>query len=80
MLAKSNVTLSLAKEAINRGLDVSLYSSLYLEEQCFALCFATEDQKEEMAAFMEKRKPESKGNRKPLAMVLLFDRIIEEEV
>ena len=61
MLGKSSVALSLAKEAINGGSDASLYSGLDLEGQCFALCFATEDQKEGMAAFLEKRKSEFKG-------------------
>jgi enoyl-CoA hydratase len=35
---------------------MSLPDALDLEAQCFALCFATEDQKEGMKAFMEKRK------------------------
>ena len=63
MLGKSNVTLSLAKGAINRGSDASLCSGLDLEGQCFAICFAIEDRKEEVAAFMEERKLESRGNR-----------------
>jgi len=64
MLGKSSVTLSLAKGAINGGSDANIYSGLDLEGQCFAPCFATEDRKEEMPALPEKRKPESKGNRK----------------
>ncbi|MFO7997008.1 MAG: enoyl-CoA hydratase-related protein [Dehalococcoidia bacterium] len=61
LLVKSSVALSLAKEAINGGSDASLHSGLDLEGQCFALCFATHDQKEGMAAFLEKRKPEFRG-------------------
>jgi len=36
-------------------------AGLDLEGECIALCFATEDQKEGMAAFLQKRKPEFKG-------------------
>ena len=61
ILSKSSVALSLAKKAINSGADMSLSSGLDLETQCFARCFATEDQKEGMKAFMEKRKPEFKN-------------------
>jgi len=61
ILSKSSAALSLAKEAINTGFNVDLSAGLDLEGQCFALCFATEDQKEGMAAFMQKRKPEFKG-------------------
>jgi enoyl-CoA hydratase len=61
MLAKGSVTLSLAKEAINGGSDANLYCGLDLDGQCFALCFATKDQKEGMAGFLGKRKPESEG-------------------
>ena len=59
----SGETLSLAREAINGGSDASLCSGLDLEGQCFAIWFAIEDRKEEVAAFMEKRKLESRGNR-----------------
>lgn len=60
-MAKSSVALSLAKLAINSGADIDLASGLNIEMQCFALCFATEDQKEGMSAFLEKRKPQFKG-------------------
>jgi len=60
LLSKSSVALSLAKKAITSGADTNLASGLDLEAQCFALCFATEDQKEGMAAFLQKRKPEFK--------------------
>lgn len=58
---KGGVALSLAKAAISGGSNMDLSSGLDLEMQCFALCFATEDQKEGMSAFMDKRKPQFKG-------------------
>jgi len=61
LMSKSRIALFLAKEAINGGINMDLASGLDLEAQCFAHCFATEDQKEGMSAFMEKRKPEFKG-------------------
>jgi len=61
LLAKSGRTLALAKTAVTGGAGMSLTDGLNLEEQCFALCFATEDQKEGMKAFMEKRKAEFKN-------------------
>ena len=57
MLEKSSVILALAKLAINNGANVDLETGLNFELQCFSQCFATEDQKECMAAFIEKRKP-----------------------
>jgi len=56
LLTKSGRILSLIKTAVNSGANMSLPDALDLEAQCFALCFATEDQKEGMKAFMEKRK------------------------
>ena len=55
--AKPRVALALAKFAINRGLDADLQTALDYEIECFAQCFATQDQKEGMRAFLEKRKP-----------------------
>ena len=61
LLTRSSVILSLAKAAITGGAGMSLPDALSYESQCFALCFATEDQKEGMKAFMEKRKAEYKN-------------------
>jgi enoyl-CoA hydratase len=61
MLEKSSVILSLAKLAVNNGANVDLETGLNMEIQCFSQCFATEDQKESMKAFLEKRKPEIKN-------------------
>jgi enoyl-CoA hydratase len=61
LLAKSSLILSYAKQAFNTGLDMDLAAALDLDECYFARCFATEDQKEGMKAFIEKRKPEFKN-------------------
>ena len=60
LLTKSSAALSLAKAAINGGWQMPLSAALDLEMHCFSLCFATEDQKEGMSAFIEKRKPNFK--------------------
>ena len=54
---KSKIALALAKSAIQRGLDMDLPTALNYEIECFAQCFASQDQKEGMKAFLEKRKP-----------------------
>ena len=53
----SNAILKLAKSAINNGANTDLDTGLNIEIECFAQCFATEDQKEAMKAYLEKRKP-----------------------
>jgi enoyl-CoA hydratase len=50
-----------AKSATNRAMDVDLVSGLEYEADQFALLFATEDAREGMGAFAERRKPEFKG-------------------
>lgn len=53
--------IKMAKCAINYGYDLSLDSALNLEIQCNAQCFSTQDVKEGVAAFLEKRKPNFTG-------------------
>ncbi len=50
-----------AKAAMNRALDVDLVSGLEYEADQFALLFTTEDAREGMGAFAERRKPEFRG-------------------
>jgi enoyl-CoA hydratase len=58
---KSPVALSAAKDATNRALQGDLGAGLSYEAILFAALFATEDQKEGMRAFAEKRDPQFKG-------------------
>jgi len=58
---KSPIALRLAKEAVNAAYEMSLTDALAHERRLFYLLFASEDQKEGMAAFLEKRKPDFKG-------------------
>lgn len=50
------------KEVLLAGADAPLYTGLMLERKAFELLFASHDQKEGMAAFFEKRKPQYEGN------------------
>ena len=50
----SGPVLAMAKMAINSGVDTDMASGLNMETKCNALCFATEDQKEGMNAFLAK--------------------------
>ena len=59
--ANGPVAVRHAKTAANRSLDVDLISGLEYEADQFSLLFATEDAREGMGAFMEKRKPQFKG-------------------
>jgi enoyl-CoA hydratase len=47
----------MAKESVNRAYESSLSEGVLFERRLFHSCFAMEDQKEGMAAFVEKRKP-----------------------
>jgi enoyl-CoA hydratase len=50
-----------AKEAVNRSFESGLSDGVWYERRLFHAMFATEDQKEGMAAFVAKRKPEFKA-------------------
>ena len=58
---KSPVALRLAKEAVNTAYETDLTHGLAHERRLFYLLFASDDQKEGMAAFMEKRTPDFTG-------------------
>lgn len=49
--------IKMAKHSVNFGYDLALDNALRLEAECCAQCFSTDDQKEGMKAFLEKRKP-----------------------
>jgi enoyl-CoA hydratase len=53
--AMSLPSVMVAKEAVNRAFEVSLTEGVAFERRVFHALFATEDQKEGMAAFVEKR-------------------------
>jgi enoyl-CoA hydratase len=61
LAAKAPIALRLAKEAINRALEVPLSEGLVAERKSFYFLFATEDQKEGMRAFLEKRPARFQG-------------------
>ncbi|HEY5672234.1 MAG TPA: enoyl-CoA hydratase-related protein [Malonomonas sp.] len=52
---KSQVAIRLIKEAVDNGMEMDIDKAFIYEADLFALCFSTEDQKEGMAAFLEKR-------------------------
>ncbi|MFC0279025.1 enoyl-CoA hydratase [Falsigemmobacter intermedius] len=56
--AKSQVAVKVVKEAVNRSYETSLREGVLYERRIFHALFASEDQKEGMAAFAEKRQPQ----------------------
>ena len=55
------IAVQLSKAAINRGINCDVVTGIAYEAEVFGLCFSTNDQKEGMAAFVEKRKPTFEG-------------------
>ncbi|WP_296829533.1 short-chain-enoyl-CoA hydratase [uncultured Megasphaera sp.] len=55
------VAVQLSKAAINRGINCDVVTGIAYEAEVFGLCFSTHDQKEGMAAFVEKRKATFEG-------------------
>jgi enoyl-CoA hydratase len=58
---QSPIAVKLAKEAVNNAFNSTLDEGLIFERKNFYLTFASSDQKEGMAAFVEKRTPDFKG-------------------
>jgi enoyl-CoA hydratase len=54
----SRPAICLAKEAVNKAYETHLAEGVHLERRLFYTTFATEDRKEGMAAFVEKRQPQ----------------------
>lgn len=52
------VAVRMAKNVINRGMDCNLQAGSYYEAEAFGLCFSSNQPKEGMGAFLEKRKPD----------------------
>lgn len=57
------IAVRACKKAINDGLQVGMDEAIAIEEKQFASCFETEDQREAMKAFLEKRKVERFNNK-----------------
>ncbi|MEK4245815.1 enoyl-CoA hydratase-related protein [Psychrobacillus sp. FSL K6-2684] len=55
------ISLRLIKDSVNKAIDYSLHEGMQYERKNFYLLFGTEDQKEGMSAFVEKRKPNYQG-------------------
>jgi enoyl-CoA hydratase len=58
--SKGQLAVRYSKQAINRSFETDIETGMEIERNLFSLCFATEDQKEGMDAFLNKRKPEFK--------------------
>ncbi len=54
---KSGCAITLAKRSIDEGSEMNLDGALHYEIECFAQCFSTEDHKEGIEAFLQKRIP-----------------------
>lgn len=61
IMSRAPVAVQVCKAAVNEGLDVDLKTGIAYEAEVFGLCFATDDQKEGMTAFVEKRPPNFTG-------------------
>ena len=55
---KSQISIKAVKDSVNRSYETTLAEGLLFERRVFHSMFATDDQKEGMAAFVEKREPQ----------------------
>lgn len=61
LTALPGFALKMIKHSVNFGYDLPMDNAIRLEVECCAQCFSTDDQKEGMKAFLEKRKPTFTG-------------------
>jgi enoyl-CoA hydratase/carnithine racemase len=61
MASKGPISLAYSKEAINKGMDLSLEQGLRLEADLYFLIHSTEDRREGIKAFQEKRPAQFEG-------------------
>ncbi|MHC1585623.1 MAG: enoyl-CoA hydratase-related protein [Candidatus Syntropharchaeia archaeon] len=61
IMSKGPIAIKAALSAINRGMEMDLESGLSYETEMEILCFFTEDSREGLRAFIEKREPQFKG-------------------
>lgn len=63
IMKNSHSAVSLAKEAMNNGMQIDLNSAELQAKNLYALCYTTKDQREGMNAFLEKRPAVFEGNK-----------------
>ncbi|XP_029542158.1 enoyl-CoA hydratase domain-containing protein 2, mitochondrial isoform X2 [Oncorhynchus nerka] len=61
ILPQAPIAVRMAKEAMNRGMEVDITSGMAIERMCYARVIPTRDRQEGMAAFIEKRPPRYTG-------------------
>ena len=62
ILSKAPVSIKMCIEAVNRGMNMTLDEGLAIESDRFGILCGTDDMKEGMNAFLEKREPQFKGS------------------
>jgi enoyl-CoA hydratase len=61
IISKGPLAVALCKEVVKSGLEMDIARACRYEADLFGVCFASEDQKEGMKAFLEKRSAAFKG-------------------